>query len=96
MAGGVNAYQGSIPFPPVSREKLLEINPDIIIELVNEKTWKSMGKTNLIKAWSSYPELKAVKNQNIIFLHENKHLIPGPRFVDTLEVFADVIQSSQP
>lgn len=95
MAGGTNAYQGTIAFPSISREKLLQINPDIIIDLISADTLRDIGRTQLLKQWSSYPELKAVQHQKIIFLHENKHMIPGPRFVDTLEAFADAIHPPQ-
>lgn len=95
MAGGTNAYQGNIAFPTISREKLLQINPDIIIELISADTLKDIGRTKLLQQWASYPELKAVQNQKIIFLHENKHMIPGPRFVDTLEAFANAMHPPQ-
>ena len=96
MAGGTNAYQGSIAYPSISREKLLQLNPDIIIELISEDAWKDLGRTKLLQQWSVYSELQAVQNQRIIFLHENKHVIPGPRFVDTLEAFSRAIHPAQP
>ena len=93
MAGGTNVYQGSVAYPIISREKLIHLNPDIIIDLVSEETWEQKGEALLFKQWQSYSELKAVQNQNIVFLYENKHMIPGPRFVDTLEEFSKSIQS---
>lgn len=96
LTGGINAYQGNIAFPAISREKLIQLNPDVIIELVDEETWKNLGKEKLLQQWAAYSELKAVQNQNVIFLYENKHVIPGPRFVDTLEAFAAAIQSLNP
>ena len=95
MAGGVNAYQGQISYPAISREKLLQLNPDIIIELLTEENWKATDQAKLLQQWSNYPELKAVQDKKIIFLHENKHMIPGPRFVDTLEAFASAIHPPQ-
>lgn len=96
MAGGTNAYQGSIAYPAISREKLLQLNPDIIIELISEDVWKDLGRTKLLQQWAVYSELQAAQNQRIIFLHENKHVIPGPRFVDTLEAFSRAIHPAQP
>ena len=93
MAGGTNVYQGSVAYPILSREKLIHLNPDIIIDLVSEKAWQEKGEPALLKQWQSYGELKAVQTQNIVFLYENKHMIPGPRFVDTLEVFSKTIQN---
>ena len=93
MAGGVNAYQGPVAYPLLSREKLIHLNPDIIIELIREDVWKEKGRDALMKQWQAYNELKAVKSKRIIFLHENKHMIPGPRFVDTLEIFAYAVHA---
>ena len=96
IAGGINAYQDNIAYPAISREKLLQLDPDIIIELINDDTWAKTGRQKLLQQWAAYSELKAVQNQRIIFLHENKHLIPGPRYVDTLEAFSQAIHSPQP
>jgi len=38
IIGGCNAYQGTVSFPMLSREKLIELNPDVIIDLVNTET----------------------------------------------------------
>ncbi|MCP5535219.1 MAG: ABC transporter substrate-binding protein [Akkermansiaceae bacterium] len=91
MVGGENAYQGPVAYPLLSREKLIHLNPDIIIELIREDVWQEKGRDTLEKQWQAYNELKAVKNKRIIFLHEHKHMIPGPRFIDTLEIFAQAV-----
>ncbi|MBK1832083.1 ABC transporter substrate-binding protein [Verrucomicrobiaceae bacterium R5-34] len=91
MAGGRNAYRGAIAYPSLSREKLIQINPDVIIDLIPEKVWEKADRDQLLQAWSSYSELKAVQNQRIVIIHQNQHHIPGPRFPDTLEAFAQAI-----
>ena len=91
MIGARNAYQGSVAFPMLSREKLIELNPDLIIDLVNTETWNKLGKQRLLSQWNSYQELKAVSNQRVIIIHGDQHLIPGPRFPQTLEHFARAI-----
>ncbi|MGB2403069.1 MAG: ABC transporter substrate-binding protein [Akkermansiaceae bacterium] len=91
IIGGCNAYQGPVSFPTLSREKLIELNPDVIIDLVNTETWNKLGKQRLLSQWNSYPELKAVKNQRVCIIHGDQHLIPGPRFPQTLEQFARAI-----
>lgn len=93
MVGGVNAYQGPVAYPLLSREKLIHLNPDIIIELIREDVWKENGRETLMRQWGQFSELKAVKHKRIIFLHEHKHMIPGPRFIDTLEIFAHAVSS---
>lgn len=91
MIGARNAYQGSVAFPMLSREKLIELNPDVIIDLVNTETWNKLGKQRLLSQWNSYQELKAVSNQRVFIIHGDQHLIPGPRFPQTLEQFARAI-----
>ena len=91
MIGARNVYQGSVAFPMLSREKLIELNPDVIIDLVNTETWNKLGKQRLLSQWNSYQELKAVSNQRVIIIHGDQHLIPGPRFPQTLEHFARAI-----
>ncbi|MGJ8678535.1 MAG: ABC transporter substrate-binding protein [Akkermansiaceae bacterium] len=91
IAGASNAYQGAIAYPVLSREKLIHLNPDIIIELTMKETWEKLGEETLRQQWQNFEELQAVKNDHIFFLHEDKHMIPGPRFVDTLEAISQII-----
>jgi len=87
LAGGMNAYQGSIAFPKLSREKLINLNPDIIIDLIRDEVIAQRPEKDLLRQWGAYPELKAVKNHRVVIISGNNHLIPGPRFLDTLDVF---------
>lgn len=87
MAGAVNAYQGPVAFPSLSREKLIGLDPDIIIDLVNTRTWAEFGEDHLLGSWKAFSELRAVQNQRVIMIHGDQHLIPGPRFPQTLEQF---------
>ena len=38
IAGGLNAYTGAIPFPTVSYESIISMNPDIIIDIVSAQS----------------------------------------------------------
>lgn len=93
MAGGRNVYRGKIAYPVISREKLIQLNPDIIIELIPGKTWRRTGREKLLAQWSAFPELRAVRTGKIHFLHEDQHMIPGPRFPGTLRIFTEAIQA---
>lgn len=96
MAGGENAYRGAVAYPSISRENLIRMDPDVIIDLLTEEAWNKVGREKLLGQWSAYPELRAVKNRRIVILHKNKYLIPGPRFVDTVEAFARAIHPETP
>ena len=91
IAGGVNAYQGSVAFPKLSREKLIHLNPDIIIDLVNEKVSAGRTRESMVKQWDAYSELVAVKNKRVVIADGAEHFMPGPRFLATLDVFAEGI-----
>lgn len=94
MVGAVNAYDGPAAYPSLSREKLIQLNPDVIIELISPDRWKETGEQELRRQWHAFPELKAVRNDHLIFLHEHRHMIPGPRFVDTVEAIAEALQNT--
>jgi len=91
LAGGVNAYQGSIAYPVLSREKLLNLNPDVIIDLVRDETFEKYKEPVLLKQWYAFGELNAVKNKRVVIIAGNQHLIPGPRFLDTLDAMVEAI-----
>jgi len=94
LAGAINAYNGPASYPSLSRENLIRLNPDFIIELVQKDHWRSVGEKKLRKQWETYPELKAVQNGRVFFLHEDRHHIPGPRFIETLETISHILQSN--
>jgi len=91
LAGGVNAYQGSIAFPKLSREKLINLNPDIIIDLIRDEVIAQRPEKELLLQWGAYSELNAVKNGRVVIIDGNQHLIPGPRFLDTLDAMVEAI-----
>ncbi len=91
IAGGVNAYQGDIAYPVLSREKLLHLNPDVIIDLVRDETYEKYKERQLLKQWYAFGELNAVKNRRVVIIAGNQHLIPGPRFLKTLDAMAEAI-----
>ena len=95
MAGGKNAYEGPIPFPSLSREKLIALKPDVIIDLVNTETGSRVGKEILLAPWYALGEMKAVANRRVTILHGDQHMIPGPRYPETLKQIAQAIHPSK-
>lgn len=98
LAGGTNALENTaVPFPMVSTEGMLRINPEIIIEMVpdscsdfygTEKGWKP---EKAIAGWNKIPAVDAVKNRRVHLFAQDYALIPGPRFIYILEQMARVI-----
>lgn len=81
LAGGTNAYQGNISFPAVSAEGMLQMDPDIIIDLVYDLYEKNWDEEKIKKEWDVIPNLRAVRENGIHVLGGNHVVVPGPRFI---------------
>ncbi|MGJ8674089.1 ABC transporter substrate-binding protein [Rubritalea sp.] len=92
VIGVKNAYQGNEAFPQLSREHLLRMNPDIIIDLFNSSDFESIGSEAILNDWAQLEELNAVKNGQVYVLGDDVHFIPGPRFVETLRSILTIVR----
>ena len=81
IAGGENVYQGALSFPRLSREAIIYLNPEVIIDII--------PYTEDIEAvrrdWQSLSMVSAIKNDRLFFLTDESDTVPGPRFPQTLE-----------
>jgi iron complex transport system substrate-binding protein len=77
IAGGVNAYTGDIPYPNISLESVVEMNPDFIIELSTYNP--KLNQKKMLHMWKTFNRIQAVKHGRIIFIKQNFWLRPGPR-----------------
>ncbi len=67
-------------YPMFSREDILKRNPDYII-------YPTGGDDNISIIKNAYPEwarLKAIKNNNVIFVDRDLYMRPGPRFAEAV------------
>jgi iron complex transport system substrate-binding protein len=80
MAGGVNVYDGILAFPRLSRESVLFLNPDVIIDVLPDNTDQETARHD----WDSLRTVSAVRNRRVYFLTDSADTIPGPRSVQTL------------
>ena len=90
FAGGQNAYAGTIPFPTISYESVISMNPQIIIDIA-PVTQKQSDIQTTIKQWKNFSQTDAAKNDRIYVFTEDYTAIPGPRFILTLEKIAQAI-----
>jgi iron complex transport system substrate-binding protein len=79
LAGGINGLEEKLdkPYPQLSREYILKINPDVIFGGDFEKMEASFFKL--------YPELKltiAYRNKWVFELNDDLASRPGPRFLE--------------
>jgi iron complex transport system substrate-binding protein len=92
QAGGKNATPvGRKGFLQISSEGILRLNPDIIIETLPSIGGIGQDQAEARKAWASLPQVNAVKNDRVYLFSEDYMVIPGPRFVNILEKFAQAI-----
>jgi iron complex transport system substrate-binding protein len=99
IAGGTNVVDGvsSLPYPQLSLESILRLNPDVIVDTVD------MGATELgrqrnhvesLKLWQRYRTLSAVRAGRVRAAESDALFIPGPRVVDVAEWLANLIHGT--
>lgn len=79
-AGGVNAYQGGLAFPRLSRESIMFLNPDVIIASVHG----GEDPEAIQRGWESLGKVTAVREGRLHLLTDAADTVPGPRSVRTL------------
>lgn len=96
LAGGREAYQGRHAFPEISREGLLELNPEVIIDIAVNTDYRPLGtvaKRAMLAKWQEAASGTAAARDGRIHILEGDYLvIPGPRFIQALEDVATVIR----
>lgn len=95
IVGVKNAYTGRTAFPKVSYESLIEMNPDIIIDIVHNTQRPDVNNGIVMKQWQKFSDVRAVKNNKVYILGEKYMVIPGPRFILTLEKISEVINQKK-
>ena len=83
-AGGQNAYTGKLPFPRLSREALIALDPEVIVEVIPG----GANPEGARRDWQNLASIRAVKNGRVFVLTEQAHTVPGPRFADTLALLS--------
>ncbi len=92
LAGGEPVFKGK-PHPsgPISREGLLNLNPDIIIEIKPSDEENIKEKDMAKDDWSKAVDIKAVKSNQVYILQKPYVGIPSPRIGQTLLDFVHII-----
>ncbi len=87
-AGGENVMpEGGPHWPTIDREMLASLKPDFILQLLPGASDQALAQAKT--AWTTLPNLPAVKNGRVYpitdwFLHQ-----PGPHIAETAKLFAD-------
>jgi len=91
-SGGINAYLDSLPhYPRISREGIIALAPDIIIDLASSMSVWSCS--TLVADWNSLNMLPAVRNENVFCISADYCTVPGPRILLLYQDLRKIIQS---
>ncbi len=92
LAGGMNVYQDTlVNVPSLSVEGIIELNPDIIIDIYPDADDHNADLQQVLQRWQSFKHINAVKNNRIYIIEESYATIPGPRISLLLTQFAQII-----
>lgn len=83
LLGHENVLETSIPYPKISTEAIMALNPDIILDMVPD-----MGKNNpsgLLEDWGFFKNTEAWKNERIYIICGSHTTVPGPRIFDFIK-----------
>ncbi len=92
-AGGQNAYQlGAAPFPVVSHEGVLRMDPEVIVDLVRT----DLPEERIRSDWQQVNGVLAVRDERVHVVDDDFATIPGPRFILLVEKLARLIHPDVP
>jgi len=96
LAGGRNACpEKTIRFPMVAPEGLIEMQPDVVIELAADLDRLPVTAEDVVREWDVVREVPAVRLGQVQVFTEDYVTVPGPRFVLLLEHMAEVIATAR-
>lgn len=92
LSGGINAYTGTlIPYPQLSAEGIISLNPDVIIDISDQNGTDRRSISRSKKQWSKLSSVKAVSHGRIYFIQGTYALHPGPRYINLMEKLAPLL-----
>jgi iron complex transport system substrate-binding protein len=91
-AGGTNACQDEqVPYPHLSGEGIIRLDPDIIVDLVSRINPGQKTSQQIKEQWSPLQTVTAVREGRVFVIVGQHALRPGPRYVEFLEQLARLL-----
>ncbi len=91
-AGGINVLgDPSVPYPQLSAEGVIELNPDVIVDLINMIPPGGKTPDEIAHQWKTLPRVNAVTTGRVHVIVGSHALRPGPRYVQFLEEIARLL-----
>jgi iron complex transport system substrate-binding protein len=84
VAGGTNVFADvKAPAVQASTEQILARRPDVILEArALNSAWPSGDRQAELDVWQALGSIPAVRNKRVLFLFDDRIVIPGPRVVE--------------
>ncbi len=96
-AGGVNCCnERRVGFPTVSLEGVLQMNPQVIVDLVAKERQGKYARETLLADWRTLGQVDAVRDGRVWLVDDDYVFIPGPRLVLSIERLARIIHPELP
>ncbi|GED33198.1 ABC transporter substrate-binding protein [Brevibacillus centrosporus] len=92
LAGATNIASDTVGWNPISEEKIVKDDPDVILYangITDEKTGKQLE--DIIKNRSGWEKIKAIRESQIYGMDQNTLSRPGPRITQGLKEVAKAI-----
>lgn len=83
-AGGVNVFAGvKLQSVQASTEQVLAARPDVILETrASNESFPQGQRGTEMNAWKTLASVPAVKNGRVVFLSDDRIVVPGPRVAE--------------
>ena len=94
-SGAANAFDQDVPYSQMSREGLLRVDPDIIIDLIGEHGGSDIPVGEILAQWRVIEDLRAAREGNVAVIKGDFTLRPGPRYPLILGAFIRAIRGGE-
>jgi iron complex transport system substrate-binding protein len=90
IAGGTNVFADvKVQAVQASTEQILARRPEVILETrAKNSAWPSGDQEGELNVWNALASVPAVRNHRVLFLFDDRIVIPGPRIVEGTAVIA--------
>lgn len=91
LAGGANVMEDAMTdYPLVSKEQLIQRDPDVIVDSALTHGGAEEGKET--RVWERMPMLQAVQKKRVYYFKNEDFLIPGPTMVNLAEYLCAIFE----
>ncbi|HEX3035480.1 MAG TPA: cobalamin-binding protein [Thermodesulfobacteriota bacterium] len=88
VAGGQNVIEIERLAVKISREAILSLNPDVIVEVNHDTTDK---KAEVLQVWNGLKEVSAVKNGEVYVVPSKALVHPSQRILEAAGILAEIL-----